>query len=1057
MTAPQPPVPPPPPDDPSRVRRPEPPVELARTAPAEPADGRARGPLVDPRVANPLDLESMPDDRALLGLPASGALTSGQIEAALAARMRDIRAHPLGSGHKAQRVALLIEDAADRLQAELALAGRGPLHPAAAARAARRLAAERDRDRPRGVVVSPTEGARRTQGVSAEDLTEFDRLALAVLVVSRGWNATSAKRLASVAADFGVEVDELERVVTGLTRFLAEGGSLHGRLGEVGADARASMLSAATRTRTDRIEGAVERAFSRIDEALREQMHDDSRGSQAKLAVVFGLFALSWIGLLAYVFFAPSDSGEVADELAGSAVPALAAEAPAAPVAAPVNANGEAIAPPPLLAAPAKFPRPPGFTPTETPKAILESASGGAAWIGDLEGVARALATNRGRLEGRNLQIVTDALSAAADAWPAAPVVRGELLRVFGEVSRTAKGSESLRNAMQAVPGSDADLAPRTGAEWTRFWRRSFGAGVLASIALDSSQPFETLEAAREEMRRRQIAIPRGEVADPFAVAATAELSASAARLAERLALGTSELEDASRWAEALGAAATTPALRRQAIVSAIDAALRAPGALDKPGALVDFLGFALHELDFSGRGEDSEAVRNTLAAWLVDRAIPSTRLWVLTSLLDADLGIAWYGPDLVLATDAAQGERERLSERMLAAFPKVERTAVGESIAVDREALAEWTRQVAALESALDVAEYQRLRNAAVALRLARAARAFETADLAESARASKSAESLAAREAGEWMASPTGDRFGSETSGVGDGEFADAYAALGRDTARRVDLLRSLGARPASGDLGPVDARVVVGEALRGSPQDVRAAAATVLVDRYARGREVLRATLDLLADGTSSSDAPDFVSRLVGAQVAGADWQSEARDRILETMLALQDHELHAVDLASLELAAAAVDLATGFDRTGAATAAANASRADRALAALADAMRADAASRFLAAPFPEPVDEIERLRLARRSVAQGATQRMAAETPAIVSYGAMLVAARQPALESRLVEILARGRKARASAASATAQVESDLETLLEVLATGFVAKATERDAKEGGST
>ena len=1052
-----PPVPPPPPDSGGKAQSPAASGGLARGSNASPADGRARGPLADPSVANPLDLDAIPEDRALLGLPVDGNLTSGQIETALAARLRDMQSHPLGSGHKAQRVAVLLEDAADRLQAALALAGRGPLHPSAAARAARRLAAERGGAS--RAVVSPVDGARRVQGVAAEDLTDFDRLALAVLVVSRGWNATSAKRLASVAADFGVEVHELERVVEGLTRFLAEGGSLHGRLGEVGDDARATMLSAGARTRTDRVEGAVERAFGRIDEVLREQMHDDSRGSQARLAVVFGLFALSWIGVLAYVFFAPPSGPEVADELAASSVPALspdgnadaAAEAPAPPT----GANGESIAPPPMLAAPAKFARPPGFTPSATPKAILESASGGAAWVGDIELVARALGTNRGRLEGRNLAIVADALSAAADAWPAAPVVRTDLLRVFAEVARAARGSDSLRNAMQSVPGSESDLAARPGGEWTKLWRRSFGAGVLASVALDATQPFETLEAAREEMRRRQIAVPRGDVADPFAAVATAELAAASARLAERLALGTSELEDAARWAEALGAAANTPALRRTAVVAAVDAALRAPGALDKPGALVDFLAYALHELDFSGRGEDSEATRNALAAWMVDRAIPSTRIWVLTSLLDQDLGIAWFGPDLVLATDAGQADREKLTERMLAAFPQVERTVVGEAIAVDRDALAAWKGRIAALESATDSAEYRRLRNAAVALRLARAARAFESADLAEAERAGKSAESIADRPEGEWTASPTGERFGSETSGVGDGEFAEAYAALGRDAARRVDLLRALGARPASGDLGPDDARIVVGEALRGSPQDVRAAAATVLVDRYGRGREVLRATLDLLADGTASSDAPDFVSRLVGAQVAGADWQSEARERILETMLALSDTELHAADLASLELAAAAVELATSFDR--AAAAAAGTTRPDRALAALADAMRADASGRFLASPFPEPIDEIERMRLARRSVARGATQRMAAETPAILAYGAMLAAARQPALESRLLEILARSRRARAAAATASAQIENDLVSLLEVLGAGFVPEATKRDEEKGASS
>ena len=196
---------------------------------------------IDPSHAI-VEADPLLDERKLLGLPPTGLLSSGQIEAAMGLRAQDIRHHPMGESHKARRVLHLLEAAADRLQAQLALAARGPLHPQAAKRVAARLAVT-NRTAARLMVVSPEQRSASMGQVIARDLTDFDRLALAVLVVSRGWNATSAKRLASVADEHGVAVADLERVVDGLTRFLAEGGGVRGNIGDIGEGARLSMRS----------------------------------------------------------------------------------------------------------------------------------------------------------------------------------------------------------------------------------------------------------------------------------------------------------------------------------------------------------------------------------------------------------------------------------------------------------------------------------------------------------------------------------------------------------------------------------------------------------------------------------------------------------------------------------------------------------------------------------------------------------------------------------------------------------------------------------------------
>ena len=1013
-----------------------------------------------------------PDDRALLALPAGEPLKSGQIEAALERRADEVARHPLAGSLEAKRLMQHLELAADRLQAEIALAGKGPLHPAAARRAANRVraavpgasgsgAAGAAPARP--AVVAPSALSRPGTGLTADDLTEFDRVALAVLVVSGGWNATSAKRLAIIAEDFNVSVADLERVVLGLTAFLSQGEGLRGAMGEVGETARSSWMTAPHMSRADAAEGAVERVFTRINDVLRDEVGGGTAASQMRLTVIFALFALSWIAGLGWLFFS-GGGGDANDGAQGGGAPAVVADggsgarpdATAGSGAASggrgdVDANGKATGPIAALAAPAKFPRPPGFVPAPTPAAVAESASGAAAWVADLEEATRALAAAKGRIDNsadatRAVALAQGALSAAADAWPAAGGYRTDAVRAFGLFARTAQGADAVRRAMQIVPGSTADLARPATPSWQREWRQAFGAGVLASVALDATQSPELASAAREEMRQRTIPIPRGRTADPFASAAVEALAAASPRLAEQVVFGSATLEDVARWNEAVLGASSTPALRIGALLRAIDAVLRAPGALDQPGPIVDTLAFLIRSLDFTGRGAEAEPVRNALSAWILDKNIPPTRIWVFTSLLDADLGIAWYGPDLVLATNADDAARSALAESVDRAFPRMTSTTVGEAIAVDEGQLARWREGLGELQEMSAENQPERLRNAAAALAFARVVRGYERGDEKLAKAGDAAMRDILGREPQEWIASPGGMRAGLPASGVSDGSFVDEWSAR-RDAASRLEAVRSLRARPAAGDLGPRDARLAAVEALRGNQAEVRTELARVLIDKYSNGRDVLRALLDALADGGGSDDARIFVGAMTGATVAGRDWISEGRRAILDKLYQLDDSFENAVDATCAEIASEAAALAAAYGKGVGLTV--NAARPDRSLSALADAMRGEAATRFLAEPFPATIEEIERQRTARRSLATGVAQRMAAETPAIVDYAAMLVVARQPALQSKVQESLAAARRARTTAQSASEQVAADLAAMLVILGEGLAPKATER--------
>ncbi|MEY5031369.1 MAG: hypothetical protein RL354_400 [Planctomycetota bacterium] len=1012
-------------------------------------------------------------DRSLLGLAEDDALKSGQVEAALEQRLDVIARHPLGKSAEAMRLVAKLELAADRLQAEIALTGRGPLHPKAARRAAARMAAggaasvggaQAGADAPvaRRPVVAPTAISKPGLGLTADDLTDFDRVALAVLVVSGGWNASSAKRLATIAGEYGVSVDDLEKVVLGLTQFLSEGAGLQGAMGDVGESATATWMSGPRLTRADAAEGAVERVFTRINDVLRDEVGGGTAASRMRLTVIFALFALSWIGALGYLFFGGGGKpDDVPTTLPGA--PAVADATPAPAARGDVDANGKPVGPIDALAAPAKFPRPPGFVPTPTPAVVAESASAAPSWVADLEEAARALAAAKGRFDGgradngradgasdaeRARTLFVGALSRAADAWPAAGGYRGDVLRALGSVVRTAQGADSLRKIMTAMPGGESDVPPPGMPQWQREWRHAFGAGCLAVVAVDPAFAPEVAAAAREEMRQRNLPIPRGSAADPFGAASTAALAAGMPHLAERIAFGTSGVEDVARWNEAVLAAASAPRLRIDALVAAIDAVLRAPGALDKPGPVVDALAFFIRSLDFTGRGAEADAVRNALSAWILDKNIPPSRIWVFTSLLDADLGIAWYGPDLVLATNATDAARAALAERVDLAFPRVSTTVAGEAVLVDESQMSQWKAgldQVWALEQTNEV---ERLRNAAIALSVVRAYRGFERSDERIVKSAFAAMDELVSREPAEWIAPPAGMRGGIPASGVSDGTFVDEWAR-DRTPRARLDAIRALRSRPAAGDLGPLDARLAASEALRGGQVETRQELCAVLMERYSNGREVLRALLDALADMSGGSDeARLFVGAMSGATVAGRDWIAEGRRALLEKIVQLEDSTSHAVDLAVSEIVAQATATAVSFGKADAA-AAGGASRPERALAAACDAIRSEAASRFLAEPFPAPVEEIERLRAARRSLARSVSQRMAAETPAMVDYAAMLVVARQPALRSTVAEMVASARSMRAAAATATEQLMGDLYTVLSILDADVAPKPTER--------
>src|SRR5262249_37932742 len=81
-------------------------------------------------------------------------------------------------------------------------------------------------------------------------------------------------------------------------------------------------------------------------------------------------------------------------------------------------------------------------------------------------------------------------------------------------------------------------------------------------------------------------------------------------------------------------------------------------------------------------------------------------------------------------------------------------------------------------------------------------------------------------------------------------DGEFAAAYQQVGKNAEQRLELLRALRTN-AGTDLGPIDAELLVREAYKGSPQEVRATAQSLIPQQFITGPIIAMEMLDQFAD--------------------------------------------------------------------------------------------------------------------------------------------------------------------------------------------------------------
>ncbi|MCB9840023.1 MAG: hypothetical protein H6809_00035 [Phycisphaeraceae bacterium] len=237
--------------------------------------------------------------------------------------------------------------------------------------------------------------------------------------------------------------------------------------------------------------------------------------------------------------------------------------------------------------------------------------------------------------------------------------------------------------------------------------------------------------------------------------------------------------------------------------------------------------------------------------------------------------------------------------------------------------------------------------------------------------------------------------------SDGSGDGVWAEQYLLAGRSIPIRIDLLTQAASRFTI-DIGPVDAEVLVREAVRGSPPPV-AQAAYDIVMRMNGSPWITNALLEELPTIPKTRRNTRLISALTGARLPqGRDdaWDAAARgavvSRLLEILAADSDFRVFD-DLSNLLAWSVMVrsDRATGPPAPGNAI-----DEPELAVSVLRLRWSRQAQAQLAPPGLGLTMDEVERRRASRLELAEGPVQLYAAEQLAATEMMALVVAAEQP---------------------------------------------------------
>lgn len=934
--------------------------------------------------------------RVLLGLP-EGQLGPGEIAAALERQRQRVQRHPAGRDPEAERLLRELEHAARWLGESMARSGnfdasKGLAETAPVAPAAVRKALGLREPAPSvTVTLAPKRPDAGTP--TAAELTEFDREVLATLVACGGWNHESRARLLAVASRNGVGAEGLTKVVLGLAEAL--------RAGSVTPQSRARSAIAAPPVWRPVESSRLALAFEQLDEAMAREVAGDTPARLARLVLVFvAVGAVAIFGLFWALSAPPAPK-----------TPPAAATPPAAPLS--KEELARRAAPPefpavevdrPGVVRPARWAKPPALRGAPVPETVQASVREAMKAPEGLTSVARKLQVEANHPSAAVLREWTSYQQALAGAWP------------LIDATTRAAAIEAGVTALRQIESDDAakqfldvwSVGYPVADEPFGVWRGAWATGMLAEIAARPSSPASIAAPAIDRVSavipRRALLRVKGSTV--FDGASGAWLDGAARTLVTSTATDAASVDRWERWFEAQQTVRSGAPLQA-AFLDAIGEVLQSGLNITEPGRGSDLLGRLVASVDWTERSPDQARARDAMTLWFSSDTIGASRLWVLTSLLDLSYDTAWFLPEFVVDPDAAGEGRARSLERILAAWPAPAGSLSNGGIRVDSVLLERWNAAFERASNAPQSDDVDRMRVVVAFARLNVAAQAMANGDVAAADGVLDQAE--------EELATPPNLVKAVMTPGHAtgsDGEFAAAYEAAGRDAAKRQDELRALRTRPLVGDLGPRDAEILVNEALRGSPNDVRDLAQAVLAERFDSGVTVLQELLDQLPTAPRTQFTANLVEQVTRERMPPTrsdDWMRRSRLAIVRRLLALADGPRHAIDALAERLAVAYSERGRLF-RIGYEEVMLSVS-ADEWMRRLVAQWRLKAGAMFLAEPFPAPLEEIDRRHGVRQRLADGPIQRCAAGQATLLELVASIAVADRPSLKEPVTQILA----------------------------------------------
>jgi hypothetical protein len=291
-------------------------------------------------------------------------------------------------------------------------------------------------------------------------------------------------------------------------------------------------------------------------------------------------------------------------------------------------------------------------------------------------------------------------------------------------------------------------------------------------------------------------------------------------------------------------------------------------------------------------------------------------------------------------------------------------------------------------------------------------------------------------------------------------DGAWATAYGQLGKGTDARTESLRSL-RNTAGTDLGPIDAGLIVREAYRGSPTEVRSEAQAIIGQQFANGPNVAMQLLDQFPDAPAVESTSEMIQTITTRLLPGvrtSAWAAEARLALVQHVLDLRDAAGAPVDALIDPLIASYMNRLMLVKNDSSVTTTPSSPQEAASLLLRGLLSRAE----FAAPPEPAPADlpNIQRRHNTRLSLADGPIQNFIACQLTILDVTVYAAVAEQPVVRARALEIMRQHAAVRSRLGTALEQSLDIERAILEIwrlrLGADPEQPGREGEKKEGGT-